>query len=352
MLREGIVRDPVSVLGDRHRLGQAGSETRNAAYEPMPEGDAGTAPSRRLPAVIGVAALLLTLGLGSLGAMWWSHVSHRARPHIMRTAVAQPMRPAEPLAVRRPPAEPVPSPAPPRGIAEPAKRPAENAPADPTRSIKRALLTGVPSPPWGDTAAGFPGYPQDAFARPPDALSDGPGALMLAATMSGVTGLPLLAKATSPPRHRPPRPEPAAVAQSPPTESGPKPIILQPPATLAPAGDNLPVGTPIRLQIVYAASGPEEAKTITALAAKLQSQMKTIATLGTSQWPVRHEAILYFFPNDRTAASLVAASLAQITKRTAPIMLLRAKSAPQPGTVDILLPLRSGEDLKKHDLQR
>jgi hypothetical protein len=67
---------------------------------------------------------------------------------------------------------------------------------------------------------------------------------------------------------------------------------------------------------------------------------------------VRHEAILYFFPNDRTAASLVAASLAQITKRTAPIMLLRAKSAPQPGTVDILLPLRSGEDLKKHDLQR
>jgi hypothetical protein len=336
MIREGILRDPVSVLGDQNRLGQAGSETRDAAYEPMPEDDAITAPSRRWPAAIGAAALLLTLGLGSLGAVWWSHVSHRARPHIMPTAVAQPTRRGEAVEDRRPPAEPMPS----------------SAPPDQMRSIERALLKSVPAPLWGDTAAGFPGYPQVAFGRPPDALSDGPGALMLAAAMSSVARPPLLAKVTSPPRHGPPTPEPAAVAQAPLTESGPKPVTERPPATPVPARDDLPVGTPIHLQIVYASSGPEEARTIAALAAQLQGQMKTIATVGTSEWPVRHEAILYFFPNDRTAASLVAASLAQITERTAPIMLLRTKSAPQPGTVDILLPLRNPEDFKKDDLQR
>jgi hypothetical protein len=60
---------------------------------------------------------------------------------------------------------------------------------------------------------------------------------------------------------------------------------------------------------------------------------------------VRHELVVYFFADDRAAAALLAASLAHITRRTAPMMLVRAKSAPQPGTVDILLPLRSGEDL-------
>jgi hypothetical protein len=107
---------------------------------------------------------------------------------------------------------------------------------------------------------------------------------------------------------------------------------------------------PIHLQIVYASSGPQEAKDIEALQAKILSQVTTIATSGASEWPVRHELVIYFFPDDRAAASLVAASLAQITKRTAPLMLLRTKSAPQPGTVDILLPLHNAEDLRNDNL--
>jgi hypothetical protein len=78
--------------------------------------------------------------------------------------------------------------------------------------------------------------------------------------------------------------------------------------------------------------------------------MKDIATAGASEWPVRHELVIYFFPDDRAAAGRVAASLAQITKRAPPVMLLRTKSAPPPGTVDILLPLRSGEDLNNDKL--
>jgi hypothetical protein len=122
------------------------------------------------------------------------------------------------------------------------------------------------------------------------------------------------------------------------------------PAAAPTRQNQLPVGTPLHLEIVYASWGPQAAKDIAALQARIEGRLKDNATSGASEWPVRHEVVIYFFPGDRAAASLIAVSLAQITKRTAPMMLLRTKFAPQPGTVEILLPLRNGEELENDHL--
>jgi hypothetical protein len=364
MLREGIVRDPSPVLGYRQRLGRPHDEKRDAAYEPMPDDDETTVRSRHFPVVIGVAALLAVLGLGGLAYGWIVNSSVGAAPQAAGVAFDQPTRRSEPVAARLPPPKPMRSPAPSGGHAEPAKRTTERAlPLSKTpsatqhRSIDLALFRGGASALWGDTAAGFPGYPQQAFGRPANPLSDGVAALMVAAVTSGVARADLVEKATSPWGKAPPTLKPAAVTPAPLTESGPEPVVpklakpqtAQPPAT-PPARNQLASGPTIHLQIVYASWGPQSAKTIAALQARLKGQLMTIATSGASAWPVRHELVVYFFPGDRAAANLVAASLAQITKRTAPVMLLRTKSAPQPGTVDILLPLHSGEDLRNDNL--
>jgi hypothetical protein len=390
MLREGITRDPLPIPGDRQRLGRPHDEKRDAAYEPID--DDAAVKSRHFPAVVGVAGLLVVLGLGAAADSWLSNSSGGASFQAAGIAHGQPTRRTEPVAARRPPPEPIRSPTPLGGLGGQAKRRTESArpssknPSVPqNRSIDFALLRGAPSPLRGDTAAGFPGYPQQAFGWPPSARNDGVAALMLPVVMSSVTRARLVAKTTSrssewpmtvapPPTasvRRPAEPpglEPAAVAPAPRTESGPKLVVpklparqtsvassgsvaeqrnpppARPPAT-PPVGGQVTVGTPLHLQIVYAAWGPQAARAVAALQAKLKNHLRDIATSGASEWPVRHEVVIYFFPEDRAAASLVAASLAQITKRTAPMMLLRTKSAPQRGTVDILLPLRSGEDL-------
>ncbi len=393
MLREGIIRDSVAVPGDRPRLGRPQDEKRDAPYAPTQQDRDDALPARRFPAVAGMAALLGVLGLAGLAYIWLSKSSREARPHRTGITIAQPARRTETVAARPPSPEPLGASAAPGRVAEqPARRtagalsPSKAPPADGTVSIGPAPFGNAPSPLWPATAAGFPGYPQQAFGPPPDALSDGTGALMMTAALSGVTRLHSLAQESAPSSgspatetpstaaaaHRsdqPPTLEQAALAPAPPIERGAQPVVpkhaapqttgsasgqspsppAQPAATAA-AGNDRPAGPALHLQIVYASWGPQAAKSIAALQARIQSQMKDIATAGASEWPVRHELVIYFFPDDRAAAGRVAASLAQITKRAPPVMLLRTKSAPPPGTVDILLPLRSGEDLNNDKL--
>jgi hypothetical protein len=205
----------------------------------------------------------------------------------------------------------------------------------PHRAIGFALPGAAPPAVWGDGSAGFPGYPQPALEPLPNPPRVSPGAFMTA--MSGVTRatpvVPAIPKPIpAPPIAAPPKPAPAA-------SSAAAPVFVDP-----------PVSTPLNLQIVYASWGPKAAQTIASLQAKIQGQVKDIATSSASEWPVHHELVIYFFPDDRAAANRVAASLAQITKRTTPVTLLRTKSPPRPGTVEILLPMRSGADLKNADL--
>ena len=347
MMREGIVRDPVLLLGDRHRLAQPHDEKRAAAYLPMQEDDDSTIMSRHLPAVVGVAALVAVLGLGSFAYVRWSNFIGVAQPQAPGIAQDQTRRRTEPVVTRRPPPKPVQSSAPQGRPAEQSNRPVKNAlplhnkrPPAQTPSSDLALHGGIPSPLWG-TAAGFPGYPQAPLAlsgqRPAVPPTPKPAAVAPAAPPEG-SPKPITPELTAP--------QTAVVASGPVAEQ-PNPHPERPPATPAPARDGRPPGVALHLQIVHAPWGPQETTAVAALGARIEGQMKDVATWGASEWPVRRELILYFFPNDRAAASRVAAILAQITKRTAPpLLLLRTKPAPQPGTIDILLPLRSGEDLK------
>ncbi len=381
LMREGIVRDSLPLLGERQRLGQPHDERRDASYEPMQEDNDDALKSRHFPAVAGVATLLALLGLGGLAYISLSNSSGGARPPASGIARDRPMQGVGSEAARRPSPKPMGSPDPPRGLVEQAKRrierplPLSTKPSrEQEKPISLPVFGSVPSPLWGGTDAGFPGfYPQQAFGQPLSTPSDGAAALMITAVMSSVAGAapatvrsshwPLSLAVSPTVSAKPPSLEAAAFAPAPPAQIGLKlaapqtaaagsvPMAQQrnpnpgPPPATAPTRDPLPGGKPLHLQIVYASWGPRAAKDIAALQARLEGQVRGIATAGASEWPVRHELVVYFFADDRAAAALLAASLAHITRRTAPMMLVRAKSAPQPGTVDILLPLRSGEDL-------
>ncbi len=123
--------------------------------------------------------------------------------------------------------------------------------------------------------------------------------------------------------------------------SGPMPITH----AAQPAPAIPPVGTPLHLRIVYASSAPAEAGQIAALAARLRAQIGDIATARVWAGKPKIEDVVYFFPNDRAGASRIAAGLAQITKRTAPVVLVHANPLPRPGTIEIRLPLKDGKAL-------
>jgi hypothetical protein len=122
---------------------------------------------------------------------------------------------------------------------------------------------------------------------------------------------------------------------------GPMPIThAAQPAQAIPPG-----GTPLHLRIVYASSDPAEAGQIAALAARLRAQNGDIATARAWAGRPKIEDVVYFFPTDRAGASRIAAGLAQITKRTAPVVLVHVTPLPRPGTIEIRLPLKDGKDL-------
>jgi hypothetical protein len=146
------------------------------------------------------------------------------------------------------------------------------------------------------------------------------------------------------PAPQPVQPHPAA---PPPVAAARAKPAPQPPAGIASAAgsDSLPSGTPLHLQIIYTPAGPQEAVRVASLAAKLRTEVDAIATSMSSVAPVKTEVVAYFFPDDRAGATAVAASLARLTKRPEPVKLLHMKPLPRPGTVQILLPLKSGKDL-------
>jgi hypothetical protein len=139
--------------------------------------------------------------------------------------------------------------------------------------------------------------------------------------------------------HQPPGPVPSAIVQQ--SVKPPMAPIARTPSLAA----GLPSGTSLHLRVIYTPSGPQEAPRIAALTAQLSGAVNGIATTEASVGPVEAEAVAYFFPDDRASAMAVASSLAAVTKRAEPVKLLHGVPLPRPGTVDILLPLKSGKDL-------
>ena len=109
--------------------------------------------------------------------------------------------------------------------------------------------------------------------------------------------------------------------------------------------DALPTDTGLHLRIVYAPSDPAEETQIDALTQRLRGENSDIASTVAAPGPAAEGGVLYFFPNDRAGAGRVAASLAGMTKRPEPVVLVHANPLPRPGTVEIRLPPRFAKDL-------
>jgi cell wall-associated NlpC family hydrolase len=139
-----------------------------------------------------------------------------------------------------------------------------------------------------------------------------------------------------------PAPAPAAVPHA-----VPHPLAAPSPVPMASAGavTALPSGTPLHLKVIYSPWAPQASSDVASLTARLQSQVDDIATARASVGPVQDEAVAYFFPDDRAGATAVAASLARLTKRAEPVRLLRTQPLPRPGTIEILIPRKSGKEL-------
>jgi hypothetical protein len=129
------------------------------------------------------------------------------------------------------------------------------------------------------------------------------------------------------------RAAPATVAPEAPALHGVPPAPIVAPVPL----DPLPVGSAIHLRVVYRPSDPAEGSRVAVLPDRLQSQNSDIASATASAGPAADERVVYFFPNDRAAASRIAASLARMTNRAEPVMLGHANPLPRPGTVEVQL---------------
>ena len=127
----------------------------------------------------------------------------------------------------------------------------------------------------------------------------------------------------------------------------PAAVHVAPPAPLAvpPLPAVLPTGSALHLWIVYRPSDPAAGSKVDALTSQLRSQISDITSATASVGPAATESVVYFFPSDRAGASRIAASLARMTRRTEPVMLVHADHLPRPGTVEIRLPFKVGEDL-------
>jgi hypothetical protein len=225
-----------------------------------------------------------------------------------------------------------------------ATTPAGQSPPTPLLPARMAKLASASIP-------GLPGATQAPAASLPEPRPSMPASsgfavapLPLAIPPSLVKPSPLAA--TVAPAAQVAAAQPAAMPVSVPASlpvsvPGPMPVThvaQQPPAIL-------PGGTPLHLRIVYAASDPAEAGQIAALAERLRAEIGDIATARALAGRPRVEDVAYFFSADRAGASRIAAGLAQITKRTAPVVLVHATPLPRPGTIEIRLPLKDGKDL-------
>jgi hypothetical protein len=399
MAREGITvdRKPVTSvrpIGDR--------PVDEPSGEPAPwrfDGQAAATKSYKRRLALGAA---LVGAAAAVGAVLYLRspppVSH-PQPPLSKVTVSEPQRAVPPAPVQAaPPPKPVQTAEPAlrlpdhphevlaqsaRGhtaVAVAAPKPHPEAPA------RTAFARPVPAAPQGDPDSGYTGFPlQPVEPLPPGMSSWTIPPLYAPAPTTAPKGantlkppapraLPEPKLAAKPPVVAPPRvalmqppvasskivavqlpaPQPVAPRPAAPHLAAPPPVVAarakpvpQPPvATVTvPGADSLPSGTPLHLQIIYTPAGPQEAVRVASLAARLRAEVDAIATSVSTVAPVKTEVVAYFFPDDRAGATAVAASLARLTKRPEPVKLLHMTPLPRPGTVEILLPLKSGKDL-------
>ena len=123
------------------------------------------------------------------------------------------------------------------------------------------------------------------------------------------------------------------------------PIVPPGPIAALPLPEMLPTGSALHLRIVYQPADATEGTRLEALADRLRSQNSEIASASLSTGSASQTSVVYFFPTDRAGAGRIAASLARMTRRAEPVMLVHANPLPRPGTVEIRLPLTVGKDL-------
>jgi hypothetical protein len=182
--------------------------------------------------------------------------------------------------------------------------------------------------PLGDPATALANFPQQPVDPPPTVMSNWAGALVIPTPLAGAPSGPGSATSSLP-------------------QSGPIALPTSPATTLAalPGAVTLPSGTPLYLRIVYTAADPAKPPRFDALTKRLRSQVGGIASVTASVGPAAYSSVDYFFPGDRAGASRVAASLARMTRRAEPLVLLHANPLPRPGTIEIRLTLRVGKEL-------
>jgi hypothetical protein len=183
-------------------------------------------------------------------------------------------------------------------------------------------------------------------------LDSPPPPLAAAQSMPAPDSLPpsVLAALNAPSLDSPP--PPLAAARSMPAPDALPPSVAMALNVPAPAQSatppeiaTLPAATALHLRIVYTSSNPADKSRIETLTKTLQSQDQDIATAVASPGPAADEGVVYFFPNDRAGASRIAASLARMTKRPEPVMLVHSDPLPRPGTIEIRLSLKVEKDL-------
>jgi hypothetical protein len=295
--------------------------------------------SYKAPVLIGFGVLL---AIGAVGAFAYQRVIVTDYHRWIAAAVAAmngpaPPHPVAPVALAAPALEPAPKlsppPAspPPQAQPKPPQAPPTSAPALGLSAAPRA----APTPPHqemltplGNPAMALASFPQQPVDPPPTVMSNWAGALVIPTPLAGE---PNIAAADAPAA---PQAVPAALHAAPSTV----PALL-------PGSFALPAGTPVHLRIVYTPSDPAEASRIDALAKRLSSQIPSIASVTAAAGPAAFSGVAYFFPGDRAGASRVAASLARMTRRAEPLLLIHANPLPRPGTIEIRLPLRVGKEL-------
>jgi hypothetical protein len=143
---------------------------------------------------------------------------------------------------------------------------------------------------------------------------------------------PSITSVALPPLTPPARPHAASTMKA-------LPVPLPSPPAPDFAASVLPSSTPLRLRIAYNPAAPTAALAAGQLGQQLQRDLGDVATADVVPEPVRSEKVLYFFANDRDAATRVADRLTYITNRPAVVELVHVKPPPPPGTVEIRLPL-------------
>ena len=208
-------------------------------------------------------------------------------------------------------------------------------PAEPPAAPSVAPDVAVILPPFPAARAVI--APPAARAEPPAAMATAPAVALRA---------PLIVPAEAP--VAPPIAPVVTVVAPLAAKSKPAAVspLVAPVAVVGPSlPDALPIDTGLHLRIVYTPSDPAEETQIDALTQRLRGENSDIASTVAAPGPAAEGGVLYFFPNDRAGAGRVAASLAGMTKRPEPVVLVHANPLPRPGTVEIRLSPRFAKDL-------